>query len=304
MSADRASLAAVHSARSGPRAARTAGSVVSTRRSCPSRAASTWASTAWSRSTPPRRSSPSALPEQLGTVVADAHDGGVERPATEVEHGDGLAGAEPAEAGIVPAAATGSGIELDVADPGDPAGLPQQVELELAPVRRVGQRDGVRPLAGWDSAVVDDVAQELAHERLGAVRGAREHDRRAVAEAPLELAGTGGRWTPCRRSAASPTTSAPSAIATTDGVAMVCVASWSASLPAAVWTAAAVHVVPRSTPSRISPPVVRRRTYGDDQRRASGGFPVGRPKATPEAPFMAVLTRTASSPRDRTNSFG
>ena len=117
---------------------------VSSSRSCPSRAASTWASTAWSTSTPPRRSSPSGVPEQLGPVVAVADDGGVERPAAEVEHGDGLARLEPAEAGVVAGGGLGLGHQLDVVDAGDAAGLPEQVELELAPVRRVGQRDGCR----------------------------------------------------------------------------------------------------------------------------------------------------------------
>jgi hypothetical protein len=49
------------------------------------------------------------------------------------------------------------------------------------------------------------------------------------------------------------------------------------------------------------------RTYGDAQRPASGGFPVVRPKAAPEVKLdvaIAAATSAASSPRERTNSFG
>ena len=131
-------------------------------------------------------------PEQLGTVVAVADDGGVEGPAPEVEHGHGLARLEPAEAGVVPRCGGWFGHQLDVVDPGHPGGLPQQVELELAPVRWVGQRDGLRPFAELGFGGLEDVAEELGHQCFGAVRDARQHVWRAVAEAPLELAGTGG----------------------------------------------------------------------------------------------------------------
>ena len=61
--------------------------------------------------------------EQLGSVVAVAHDGGVEGAATEVEHGDGLAGFEPAEVGVVAGRRLRLGHQLDVVD-ARPSGRP------------------------------------------------------------------------------------------------------------------------------------------------------------------------------------
>ena len=190
VSDESASLAAVHSARRRASPARTAGSLPSSSRSWPSSAASTWASTAWSTSIPPRRSKPFGRAEQLGPVLAVAHHRGVERATSEVEDGDGLAGLEPAEAGVVTGGGLGLGHQLDVVDAGDAAGLPEEIELELAPVRGMGQRDAVGPLTGLRLGRVDDVAQHMAHQCFGAERGAGEHVRRAVAEAPLELTGT------------------------------------------------------------------------------------------------------------------
>ncbi len=128
--------------------------------------------------------------EQFGPVLAVAHDRGVERPTSEVEDGDGLAGLEPAEAGVVTGGGLGLGHQLDVVDTCDAAGLPEEIQLELAPVGGMGQRDAVGPLTGLRLGLVDDVAQHMSHQCFGAERGAGEHVGRAVAEAPLELTGT------------------------------------------------------------------------------------------------------------------
>ena len=56
--------------------------------------------------------------------------------------------------------------------------------------------------AGWVSVTAagaafrrarDDVGEQVAHERLGAIRRAADDDRRGVAETALELAG-GQQW--------------------------------------------------------------------------------------------------------------
>ena len=71
----------------------------------------------------------------------------------------------------------GLGHQLDVVDTCHPAGLPQEIELELAPVGGVGQRDAVGPLTGLRLRRVDDVAQHVSHQCFGAERGAGEHVR-------------------------------------------------------------------------------------------------------------------------------
>ena len=140
VSADSASLAATHSARSSQRGAAHVG-VVAVHR--PQRAVERGVDVGEHRLVEvDAAEAVEALgpPEQLGAVGAEAHDGGVERPPTEVVHGDGVAGAEAPEPGVVPRRGDRFGDERDVAEPGDAAGLAQKVELVLAPRRRMGER--------------------------------------------------------------------------------------------------------------------------------------------------------------------
>ena len=57
--------------------------------------------------------------EELGPVVAVAHDGGVERAATEVEHRHRLAVLETAEVGVVAGGRLWLRHQLDVLDAGE-----------------------------------------------------------------------------------------------------------------------------------------------------------------------------------------
>ena len=65
----------------------------------------------------------------------------------------------------------------------------EEVELVGAPVGRVGEGDGVGRAALELDHPLDHPAEQLAHQRLGAVGRPGQQDRRGVAHPALELAG-------------------------------------------------------------------------------------------------------------------
>ena len=129
------------------------------------------------------------LAEDVEAVGPLAQDGGVEGAAAEVVHGDDRARLDPLLAGVVRRRRLGLGEEPGDADVGLAGALLEEVELVGAPVGRVGQGDGRRRPALELGDPLDDPAQQLAGEGLGAVRDAAEQDRGGVADAALELAG-------------------------------------------------------------------------------------------------------------------
>ena len=78
------------------------GSPGSSADTAPPTASSTCASTAWSTSTPPRRSMPSGVPSTRNPAGSARSDGGVERPAAEVVHGEDLTRLDPLRRRMVP----------------------------------------------------------------------------------------------------------------------------------------------------------------------------------------------------------
>jgi hypothetical protein len=126
-------------------------------------------------------------------VVGAAHGGGVEGAAAQVVHGDDRARLQPALRGVERGRGhrlgdQQGGVQVDLAD-----GLGEQIELVVAPVGRVGQRDGPRGLALLLAHPVDGPPQHAGHQHLGRVRGAAEDDGRRIADPPLELAGHAAR---------------------------------------------------------------------------------------------------------------
>ena len=131
--------------------------------------------------------------QQLTGAVAAAHDGDVEGAAAEVVDRDGVARVHATEVQVVQRRGFGFAEQRDALDAGNTTRFAQQVELELAPVRGVGQHDGVGPVAVAVGGDVEYVTEQLPHERVGAVRGAADHERSGVAEPALGLAGSGRR---------------------------------------------------------------------------------------------------------------
>ena len=127
--------------------------------------------------------------ELLEALLGLAQDRGVERAPAEVVHGDHLAGRDPLLEGVVERGGLGLGDQLDRPDVGLADRLAQEVDLVLAVARRVTDRDGRRLCAHLDGDPADDAAQEVADQRLGAVRRPTQDDRRGVAQAALEFAG-------------------------------------------------------------------------------------------------------------------
>ena len=122
-------------------------------------------------------------------VVGAAHHGGVERAATQVVDRHDRARLQPALRGVEGGRGDRlgdqqGGVQVDLAH-----GLREQVQLVVAPVGRVGQRDGARRLALLLAHPVDGPAQHPGHQHLGRVRGAAEDDGRRIPDPALELAG-------------------------------------------------------------------------------------------------------------------
>ena len=110
----------------------------------------------------------------------------VERATTEVVHRHDVADLDPLGGGVVHGCGLRFGQEADVGDPRQPRCLSQQVELVLAEAGRVGERHVRRRRAVHRSDTLDHDTEHVTDERLGAVRGVTEHDRRGVPEAALE----------------------------------------------------------------------------------------------------------------------
>ena len=220
--------------------------------------------------------------QQLTGAVAAAHDGDVERPAAEVVDRDGVARVHAAEVQIVQCRGFGFAEQCDALDARDATRFAQQIELELAPVGGVGQHDGVRPVAVAVGGDVEHVTEQLTHERVGAVRGAADHERSGVAEPALGLAGSGrrlGQQSPFGRVAArSPSRRRARRPTAWRGRSRRAVSA-SASPPGAE-RAAVVHVVPRSTPRAVPVAVFMTRGYDRCSGVSPGMFPVVDPGAS------------------------
>jgi hypothetical protein len=156
------------------------------------------------------------------------------------------------------------------AEVGEADGLLQQVLREVAPARRVADADRGRLLALALGDLLDDGGQQPRGERLRRPGGAAEQDRRRVAEPALELAGDavrlgdraalGGLADEQRR---------PPRWSTTDGTTAARVPSWATSARPPRRTAAAVKVVPRSTPRVYMTPSPHLRPWPRIRARSS-----------------------------------
>jgi hypothetical protein len=115
-------------------------------------------------------------------------DRGVERAPAQVVDGDRRAGVRPAGDGVGGGGRDRLGHEavdpeVDVAQR-----LAQQVELELAPVGRVGHRQRRRPPTLGLGHPADHPLDHPGHQQLGRHRRPGQEQRGRVAEAALELA--------------------------------------------------------------------------------------------------------------------
>jgi hypothetical protein len=131
--------------------------------------------------------------ELLEAVLGLAQDRRVERPATEVVDPDDRPDRYPLLLVVMDGGRLGFGQQRHVVDVRQADGLLDQVDLVGAVGRRMGQHDGVRRAAGSFADRGDDRPEQVGEQRLGAVRGPTEDDRRRVAETALELAGGPGR---------------------------------------------------------------------------------------------------------------
>jgi hypothetical protein len=98
------------------------------------------------------------LAERLEAGGGAPQHGGVERPAAEVVDGHDVARSDARRGGVVDGCGDGLGDEADVAQVAARRRMTQEIELELAPVRRVGEGDGVR----WTALALGDVGQDVA----------------------------------------------------------------------------------------------------------------------------------------------
>ena len=191
---DSASFASTMSRRRRPSPAIVASSSVSDADTAPSTASSTWARMARSRSMPPRRSMPCGVPRSSKPPSVDlAEHGGVERAAAEVVDGDDRPRLHPLAAGPRHRGRLRLGAQEHRTDGGVLDRLAQQVELERAPVGRVGDGDAGRRSALALDDPVDDRAEEPGGEELGGERRRPDEHRRRIADAALELPGDPSR---------------------------------------------------------------------------------------------------------------
>ncbi len=125
--------------------------------------------------------------EQLEAGPTPPHHGGVERPATQVVHGNRLPILQPLRRRIVHGRSHRLGQRLDLTDIGHPHRLLQHIHLVGPPIGGVGHRHPGRrsPLARHHLVVNEP--QQPGQQRLGRIRGAAHDHRRRITDPPLEL---------------------------------------------------------------------------------------------------------------------
>ena len=184
---------------------------------------------------------------------------GVEGAAAQVVDRDLVAGRHPVLRRVLRGGGLGLGTPQHRTDAGHHRDLVQQLQPERPPVRRVGQDHLGRRLAHPLGRRGDHPAQQVRGQRLRRERGARDHDRYVVADPALELPGQPvrlGQPPPLGRLADHELPVGLEEQHRRDLQRPVAQADHRRlGRPSA--TAAAVKVVPRSTPSRYGTPGLR-----------------------------------------------
>ena len=185
-------------------------------------------------------------------VVGLAEDRGVEGSAAEVIHGHDRSPLEPRKRRVVDRRGLGLADPHGFADAGDATDLVEQLELVRPPVRRVTDGRHVRgPPSGSDTASI--VARKSRAIRCSGERYAPEQHRGRVTHPALELATDARRLRDTTANPLSPVNIVSSVFRnTTEGAAALRWLSCTTSAWPSRNTAAAVKVVPRSTPTVVA----------------------------------------------------